>query len=63
MAQSVLPADLSPYRPQPNEPTKPAKLLPPAQAKEYGIRNILALRGDPPKGQDHFEQVGHQCRL
>jgi methylenetetrahydrofolate reductase (NADPH) len=27
------------------------------QAKESGIQNILALRGDPPRGQDNWVKV------
>ena len=35
------------------------------QLKEHGIQNVLALRGDPPKGQDSFVQVegGFACAL
>ncbi|CAL5228752.1 g11938 [Coccomyxa viridis] len=35
------------------------------KVKSYGIQNILALRGDPPKGQDTFEVVegGFSCAL
>lgn len=43
-------------------PFKQARSL---QVKSYGIQNILALRGDPPKGQDTFQVVegGFSCAL
>ena len=43
----------------------PEYLLIADQVKSYGIQNILALRGDPPKGQDTFTVVegGFSCAL
>ena len=44
---------------------KPQPLTLPLQVKGEGIQNILALRGDPPKGATSFEAVegGFSCAL
>lgn len=46
-------------------PTRPPTPFGLPQIKKAGVQNVLALRGDPPKGQDKFEVVegGFACAL